>query len=124
MKTEITGRHEIETLINTFYEKVKTDPIIGPFFNHVKWESHLSLMYDFWENALFYTGGYSGNPLAIHQAFHKKHPLNAQHFARWQELFLATLNDLFEGDKAELAKQRALSISAVMQIKTFGSGTN
>ncbi len=123
MKSEITGRSEIEILINTFYEKVKTDPLIGPFFNHVRWESHLPLMYDFWENALFFTGGYTGNPLAIHQAFHKRHPLNAQHFARWQDIFLATLDEQFAGEKAELARQRALSISAVMQIKTFGADT-
>jgi hemoglobin len=32
-------------------------------------------------------------------------------------LFTATVDELFEGEKAELAKQRAISISTVMRIK-------
>jgi hemoglobin len=118
MKTEINGRAEIELLINAFYERVKTDPVIGHFFGHVHWDKHLPVMYDFWENALFYTGGYTGNPLKIHQAFHQRHPLSEADFKQWITLFTDTLDSLFEGEKAELARQRAYSISTVMQLKT------
>ncbi len=119
MKTDIAGRSDLEILINRFYDKVRVNPVIGQFFAHVNWDKHLPVMYDFWENTVFYTGGYLGNPLQIHQAFHKKHPLNADHFKQWQDLFLSTVDELFAGEKAELAKQRALSISTVMQIKTI-----
>ncbi len=117
MKTDIVGRKEVEVLVNSFYEKVKADDTIGRFFAHVNWERHLPVMYDFWENTLFFTGGYSGNPLKSHQELHKRGPLMADHFIRWQELFIATVDELFDGEKAILAKQRALSISTVMQIK-------
>ena len=74
-------------------------------------------MYDFWENALFFTGGYNGNPLKTHQAFHNKSPLTNEHFKHWLTLFLENVDELFEGEKAELAKQRATSIATVMQMK-------
>jgi len=117
MKTEINGRQDIEFLINSFYEKIKTDSMLGPFFAHVNWSKHLPVMYLFWENALFYTGGYAGNPLKTHQLFHSKHPLNQEHFKRWEEIFTNTVDEYFEGEKAELIKQRAISISTVMQVK-------
>lgn len=117
MKTDIFGRSEIEILIRRFYEKVKVDNVIGHFFDHVNWERHLPVMFDFWENTLFFIGGYTGNPIKSHQALHQRIPLQDEHFQRWQQLFIATVDELFEGEKAELAKQRALSISTVMQIK-------
>lgn len=39
------------------------------------------------------------------------------HFDQWVKLFTKTVNELFEGDNAELIKQRATSIATVMQIK-------
>jgi hemoglobin len=119
MKTDILGRKELEILINTFYAKVKSDPEIGLMFAQVNWETHLPVMYSFWENTLFYTGGYMGNPIKTHQGLHKKNSLNDGHFKCWVQLFVATVDELFEGEKAELAKQRAVSISTVMQIKLF-----
>lgn len=119
MKTDIQDIKDIQTLVDSFYEKVKRDEIIGALFAHVNWEKHLPVMYSFWENALFFTGGYTGNPLKTHRAFHERNPLSPEHFAEWQSLFVSTVNELFAGEKAELAKQRALSISTVMQIKIF-----
>ena len=66
MKTDIRNRKDIEKLINAFYDKVKVDEVIGYFFNDVakvNWEIHLPKMYDFWENILFYTANFEGNPM-------------------------------------------------------------
>jgi len=49
-------------------------------------------------------------------------PLTRAHFTRWNELFAQTVDELFEGTNAILAKQRALSISTVMQIKILSPG--
>jgi hemoglobin len=87
----------------------------------VNWEKHLPLMYSFWENTLFYTGTYSGNPMIIHQRIHQIAHLTVQHFDRWVTLFTAMVDDLYEGEKADLAKQRALSIATVMKIKILNS---
>jgi hemoglobin len=122
MKGDIESKKDIEVLVNTFYEKVKADPLIGYIFNDVRkvnWDKHLPVMYDFWDNAIFYSGGYTGNPLKTHEQLHAFCHLDTKHFDRWTELFTSTVDELFEGDKAGLAKQRARSIAAVMQIKIF-----
>jgi hemoglobin len=122
MKKDISNRADIQQLVDTFYLKVRADETIGYLFNdvaQVNWEQHLPRMYDFWENILFQTGSFKGNPMAAHVQLHQKSPLSAAHFDRWQQLFLATVDELFEGDMAELIKQRALSIATMMRIKVF-----
>lgn len=120
MKKDIKTREDIELLVTCFYDKVKIDDTIGYIFNDVakvNWEKHLPAMFNFWENVLLFTGEYTGNPMAIHQHLNKIEPLTKAHFRRWEQLFLQTLDELFEGEKTTLARQRALSISTVMQIK-------
>ena len=120
MKKDIENRGDIELLVNSFYDKVRNDPVIGFIFNDiakVNWERHLPVMYDFWENTLFYTGGYAGNPMETHRQLNQLIPLTAEHFQQWTRLFTSTVDELFTGEKALLAKQRALSISTLMQIK-------
>jgi hemoglobin len=123
MKTDIRDRADIIRLINSFYEKVKKDETIGYIFNDiakVDWDHHLPIMYDFWEGVIFQTGNYEGNPMRVHLNLNERTPLKAAHFARWKLLFIETVNELFEGDKAELARQRAVSIATMMEIKTGG----
>ncbi|HLG39529.1 MAG TPA: group III truncated hemoglobin [Chitinophagaceae bacterium] len=120
MKKDIKTREDIELLVQTFYDKAKTDPVIGHIFTTVfkiNWEKHLQVMFDFWENTLFFTGSYTGNPIESHRRIHKIFPLNDEHFKQWVVLFTETVDELFEGEKALLAKQRAFSISTVMKIK-------
>ncbi len=122
MKNDITNRDDIRQLVDSFYEKVKANQVIGPIFTHqfhINWERHLPIMYEFWENALFYTGGYMGNPIQLHQYIHDKISLSPEDFKTWLQLFTATADELFEGPVTELAKQRAHSIATVMQVKLF-----
>src|SRR6476659_6587117 len=89
MKKDIENKQDIEKLVNSFYEKVKQDALIGFIFTdivRVNWERHLPVMYDFWENSLFYTGNYIGNPMEIHRHLHKRIPLTAEYFAQWTDL--------------------------------------
>lgn len=120
MKKDIRTREDIELLINSFYEKVKSDPVIGYIFTDVvkvNWNKHLPVMYSFWENTIFFTGGYSGNPMEIHKRLNQRVHLKAEFFERWTALFTDTVDEMFAGEKASLAKQRAISIAVVMQIK-------
>lgn len=120
MKRDIENRADIELLVNEFYRKVTEDDVIGFIFSNIvkmNWEKHLPIMYDFWDNALFFTGTYSGNPMNLHKHLHHIRPLDSKHFLRWVDLFLETVDDNFEGEKASLARQRAISIAAVMEEK-------
>lgn len=118
MKKDITTRKDIELLVKTFYDRVISDSLIGPVFTEiakVNWEKHLPVMCDFWENALLYSGSYQGNPMDLHKHLHKIMPLQLEHFQQWNQLFISTVDDLFSGEKALLAKQRTLKISAILQ---------
>ena len=118
MKKDIATRADIELLVKRFYEKVKEDLLIGPLFTEIakiNWEKHLPLMADFWENALFFTGSYQGNPMDLHKHLQKAMNLQHEHFQQWNKLFLTTVDELFSGETALLAKQRALKISAILQ---------
>jgi hemoglobin len=120
MKIDIENRNDIEMVVNAFYEKVKTDDILGPVFNvliPVNWDTHLPVMYQFWENIIFHTGSYTGNPMTLHKYIQNKISISADQFDRWIQLFNQTTDELFEGKNASLAKQRAAGIAAVMKHK-------
>ncbi len=117
MKKDIETRTDIELLVNTFYTKVIADNKLGYIFNDValvNWSTHFVILYNFWENVILFTGSYEGNPVNLHKHIHHFQPLDKTHFNRWNKLFLDTVNELFEGSKADLAKERALSISGII----------
>lgn len=118
MKEDIASVYDIELLIDNFYQRVSANPVIGYIFSDdekVNLKKSLPVMVQFWENALFYTGGYKENPLMIIKQVNKYFPLTPAHFIEWNNLFLNSLDELFAGEKANLAKERAINISAAMQ---------
>ena len=114
-RKDITSRADIEVLVNTFYDKVNADDLLGPVFTKINWAKHLPLMSDFWENLLLYTGSYQGNPMDLHKHLHKVMNLQPEHFQHWNKLFIATVDELFKGANALIAKQRAMKISNIIQ---------
>lgn len=127
MKHDIQSGNDIKQLVDCFYEKIKADDLIGYIFTDVykvNWDRHLPVMYRFWENAVFYNGAYQGNPLIVHQAIHAATSLTAEQFDRWIDLFISTTDELFSGERATLAKQRATNITAVMREKLLFGENN
>ncbi len=122
MKKDITCRDDIALMVSVFYKKIANDTVLGAVFNGEKkidWDKHIPAMCDFWENALFQSGNYKGNPMNLHQHLHKVMPLNEVHFRQWNILFIETIDELFSGHYALLAKQRALNISQIIQQQLF-----
>ncbi len=120
MTKDINNRKDIELLINSFYEKVRLDESLGYIFDEiagVDWENHLPVMYDFWETTLFHTGSYKRNAMQSHVDLNKKVLLTKAHFDQWLMLFKATVDELFDGEIANNAKTRAISIATMIQIK-------
>lgn len=120
MLDDISKRKDIEHLMTAFYEQATQDALLADFFNSVvviDWDVHLPKICDFWESVLFGSSIYQGNPIAVHQALNSKKALEKIHFDRWIALFCDTVDGLYEGEKAQLAKNRAMSIAMVMQIK-------
>ena len=120
MKPDIQNREDLDILMRSFYDKLLVDDVVGYLFTEVidlDLEEHFPRIVDFWEVQLLNGGRYQGNPMKIHLDLHFKEPLTKAHFDRWLEHFNNSVDERFDGPKAHLAKERALSIATVMQIK-------
>ncbi len=116
---DIQNREDISVLINSFYLKVMTDPIIGHFFTETNFslETHIPVMISFWESILFKVPSYSGNPMIKHIALNKIFRMQEQHFATWLVLWESNLHSHFTGPIAQEAIIRARSIAQIMEAK-------
>ena len=110
---DINHRADVQMLVDRFYDKVKSDPLLGPVFSHVDWPNHLPIIYDFWSSMLLGDQTYRGNPLQKHLPL----AINTNHFNRWLVLFKETVDEHFDGEKAEEVKMRAQSIAGIFQLK-------
>jgi hemoglobin len=112
-REDIVTRKDIEILVDSFYGRVNTDPLLAPRFSHVDWQKHLPVMYNFWSSMMLGEQSYRGNPFEKHLNL----PIGQEHFSKWLELFTETVDQHFEGNKAEEIKMRAQSIAQVFQHK-------
>ena len=115
-KDDIRNKEDVELMVNSFYDLVRQDDLLGPIFNDiakVDWGSHLPRMYQFWESILFGAATYQGRPFPKHAVL----PITPEHFERWVTLFTTSVNRLFAGPKTEEAKFRAQSIAGIFQNK-------
>ena len=114
---DIAGRDDVELLVRAFYRDAATDDLLGPIFEAaaVDWPAHIDKLTDFWAWQLLGAPGYDGNPLRAHEPIHAQVPFRAAHFARWLELFTATVDAYFAGPVAEIAKQRATKMAHALQ---------
>lgn len=121
MKKDIENRDDIYALVKTFYVKLMSDENMMHFFEDFKdpthLEAHLKILVDFWDNILFYSGGYRKNAMQPHLDLQQEKPFSELHFNHWLSSFNASVDELFEGEVAGAAKSRALSIAIVMKIK-------
>lgn len=120
MKKDIQNRDDIHQLVTSFYDKLLADPVMAPIFLEVAeidLEEHLPVLVDFWDSVLFFTATYKGNAMAPHLRLHEKFPLQKQHFKRWLAFFNLSVDELFAGEKATLAKERAQLIALLMEVK-------
>ncbi len=118
MKKDINNRADVELLVNTFYYKVQESPVLGFIFNDIaklNWDEHLPRMHSFWASALFNEQSFFGNPMRKHIALSKQTAMTEVQFGEWLELFYDTVDELFEGSKANEAKARASNIARNFQ---------
>ena len=112
MKALLTNA-DIQFLVESFYEKVLKDEDLKPFFKHLDFDEHLPKMIHFWSFVLLDEPGYTTNVVEKHLNM----PLEPIHFQHWLALFNETIDELFEGEKVELAKQRAAVIAWTIESK-------
>ncbi len=110
---DIESRADCERLVRAFYGRALDDPLIGWIFVDVAkldLEAHVPVVTSFWETILLEAQSYGGGAFRPHAALHARAGLRGAHFERWLVLWRATVDELFAGERAELAKSHATRV--------------
>lgn len=115
---------EVTSLVRRFYARVNIDPLLGPVFNDVAgvdWSEHLPKLTAFWCRILFGTPGFVGAPMRAHMLVHIQSPLRHEHFERWVELFVDTVDAGWSGANAERVKEFAAGVARAHSQRLIGT---
>jgi hemoglobin len=113
LKNDITTSEHVTLLVKTFYSNLLLNEEVKPIFAHVDFEKHMPHMIAFWEFVLLDKEGYTTNVFDKHVNL----PLKSSDFALWLKTFETTVHDLFVGEKANMAIQRAQTIAYSFESK-------
>ena len=115
MNRDITNRQDIEKLIDAFYNKIVFDSELALFFGEsVKdWEAHKANFVNYWSKQVLFDDAYEGSPLRRHIDIDHKYnrSFKPEHFELWYRIFESTVDELFVGEKAQLAKEAAKNMA-------------
>lgn len=125
-RCDIANRADIDALVAEFYRRAFADEHLGPIFvdvARVDLSAHLPVMGDFWETVLLRAGRYHRNALRPHFALAAQVELTDAHFARWLELWTATVDERHAGTRAHLAKTQATRIAGSIRRRLHAGHT-
>jgi hemoglobin len=107
-RDKLPTRHDIERLVDRFYERVQRDPVLGPVFNPAieDWNEHKRTLVSFWSSVVLRSGTYRGQPMAAH----RPHPIRAAHFDHWLALWRDTAESVLVPEHAALLCEYAARI--------------
>ena len=123
VRPDIPDRGDISRLVAEFYRRAFADDLLGPVFvdiARVDRSAHLPVMCDFWEPMLLRAGRYRRNALRPHVVLDAAARRTPADFARWLALWAATVDQWHAGEKAELAKVRAIRIAGSISRRLRG----
>jgi hemoglobin len=102
--SEIT-EESLARQVRSFYGRARLDPDLGPVFEAAvdDWEAHFELLTRFWASVMLGVRAYDGRPMQAHM----RHPIRAEMFDRWLELWGDTAETLFAPEQAGQLKAKA-----------------
>lgn len=125
-KSDLTNLDDIKVLVNTFYKRIRQpENPLAQYFAHLQgdhWQAHLEKMYRFWSDRIFGTAEFAGSPPQTHATLHQRIALSDEIFDLWLTHWHATVDDLFVGPTAEVAKARAGMIKQFLAHFVLHSG--
>jgi len=110
---------DIRRLVDSFYAKVRIDPVLGPIFERAipgDWQPHLEKMYAFWSSVMLTSGRYKGNPVIKHMTIRGMTP---ELFTHWLALFDTTCRELFEDPLVDAFRGKAERIAESLKLALF-----
>ena len=122
MKRTLTTKEDVTFFVDEFYKKVREHKILGPVFSdqigHL-WFLHLDTLSRFWETLLLGNRTYFGDPFPNHL----KLPIKDEYFDMWIVLLIDTIDEFFEGEKAEEAKLKGQNLAKSFRKRLDKAGT-
>ena len=114
---DLDSRAAIHDLVVGFYREIVFDELLEPVFGEVAevdWALHIPKLIDYWCRVLLRQPGYGGSILEAHQHVHDLKPLRIEHFERWYELWIESIDARWHGPLADLAKVHAARIGKTL----------
>ena len=120
---DLDRRGAVHDLVVAFYREVVFDDLLHPVFTEVAevdWSVHIPRLIDYWCRVLLDEPGYDGNLLGAHRDVHALGPMRSEHFDRWYELWVQTIDARWAGPVADRAKRHAARIGATLHRRLLG----
>jgi hemoglobin len=116
MKQPSITEESLKVLVDTFYGRVRQDPLLGPVFNGAidDWPGHLHKLQAFWSSIMLTTGRYKGRPLPAHI----KHAeiISPAMFRRWLALWQETTAEILPASAATAMQEKAARIAESLSL--------
>jgi hemoglobin len=109
--------------VRAFYARAFEDPLIGWLFTNVAkldLEAHVPRITSFWETILLGAATYSGGAFGPHAQLNAKAELREAHFERWLQIWFGTVDEMFQGERANVAKVHALRVARAFHQRLQG----
>lgn len=97
-KFDTITEDNLQVFTKAFYDAVQEDDLLGPVF-HARigttdedWAPHMERVNQFWSSLLLNKGTFKGKMVPIHNQIPN---LETEHFKRWMEIFMATVNTYY-----------------------------
>ncbi len=110
---DISSKADIELLVNSFYSELLKLEDMQVVFAGIDFPKHVPHIVHFWSFVLLDEEGYKTNVFDKHLHL----PIKAHQFDTWLRIFTATVDRLFFGEKADMAKQRATVLAYTFKSK-------
>lgn len=111
MNDESITEENLQKLVETFYGKVRQDPLIGPVFNGAieDWPEHLENLQAFWSSVMLTTSRYKGQPMPAH--VRHADAISPASFERWLAIWRETTEELLDPESAAAMQDKAARIA-------------
>ena len=112
----------IKDLVNRFYQKVRNNSELGPFFDAAigkedqDWKPHLERMYAFWSSVMLGSGRYHGNPMQTHKDLPQ---FDERLFDTWLALFAETAHEVHDTTIAGRYIDRSQRIAESLKLALY-----
>jgi hemoglobin len=120
---DLDTRAAIHDLVVAFYREVVFDDLLAPVFAETAetdWVTHIPRLVDYWCKILLGEQIYHGALLGAHREVHQRDPLRDEHFDRWYQLWVTSIDARWCGPRSEQAKAHAAATAGLISRRLRG----